>query len=196
MQFRIILFIFLMNISNKIFLGDSGIFLLSIILSSSLIYEHNIQKNIIFADEIFFLLLLPGFDLLRLTLKRLLSLKNPFEASEIHGVQVINDILDKKLPVSEGYKIFYNVNFPPHAAQNVCGVRYVKQGLRPNSFFSTKTHKSASGRDFLFVEGGDQHGVLSEDADAQVNMDGYISITPMKADLTDYDTLNYLNKVL
>ena len=125
-----------------------------------------------------------------------LSLKNPFEASEIHGVQVINDILDKKLPASQGYKIFYNVNFPPHAAQDVCGIKYVKQGLRPNSFFSTKTHKSASGRDFLFVEGGNQHAVLSEDTDAKVNMDGYISITPMKADLTDYGTLNYLNKVL
>ena len=93
-----------------------------------------------------------------------------------------------------GYKLFYNVNFPPTNAQDVCGVRYVKQGLRPNSFFSTKTHKSPSGRDFLFVEGGNQHADLPKDTDAKVNMDGYISITPMKADLTDYDTLNYLNK--
>ena len=69
---------------NKVFLGDSGIYLLSIILSSSLIYEHNIQKNIIFADEIFFLLLLPGLDLLRLTLKRLLSFKNPFFGDRDH----------------------------------------------------------------------------------------------------------------
>ena len=80
----LILFILFLNISNKIFLGDSGIYLLSIILSSSLIYEHNIQKNIIFADEIFFLLLLPGLDLLRLTLKRLLSFKNPFFGDRDH----------------------------------------------------------------------------------------------------------------
>ena len=112
----------------------------------------------------------------------------------MHGVQVISDILSRKPPMSEGYKIFYNVNFPPTTAQEVRGVRYVKQGLRPNSFFSTKTHKSPSGRDFLFVKGGNQHADLSEDTDAKVNMDGYISITPMKADLTDYDTLNYLNK--
>ena len=80
----LILFILFLNISNKIFLGDGGIYLLSIILSSSLIYEHNIQKNIIFADEIFFLLLLPGLDLLRLTLKRLLSFKNPFLGDRDH----------------------------------------------------------------------------------------------------------------
>ena len=108
--------------------------------------------------------------------------------------KVINDILDSKLPVSDEYKIFYNVNFPPTTAQNVCGVRYVKQGLRPNSFFSTKTHRSPSGRDFLFVEGGNQHADLPENTDAKVNMDGYISITPMKADLTDYDTLDLLDK--
>ena len=123
-----------------------------------------------------------------------LDLKNPFEASEIHGVKVINDILDSKLPVSDEYKIFYNVNFPPTTAQNVCGVRYVKQGLRPNSFFSTKTHRSPSGRDFLFVEGGNQHADLPANTDAKVNMEGYISITPMKADLTDYDTLDLLDK--
>jgi len=80
----LILFILFLNISNKIFLGDGGIYLLSIILSLSLIYEHNIQKNIIFADEIFFLLLLPGLDLLRLTLKRLLSFKNPFFGDRDH----------------------------------------------------------------------------------------------------------------
>ena len=88
----IILFIFFLNISNKIFLGDSGIYLLSIILSSSLIYEHNIQKNIIFADEIFFLLLFPGLDLLRLTFKRLLNFKNPFfgDREHIHHLLINN----------------------------------------------------------------------------------------------------------
>ena len=123
-----------------------------------------------------------------------LNLKNPFEASEIHGLQVIKNIHENKFPVTDGYKIFYNVNFPPTSAQDVCGVRYVKQGLRPNSFFSTKAHKSPSGRDFLFVRGGNQHADLPGDTDAKVNMDGFISITPMKADLTDYDTLKLINK--
>jgi len=35
---------------------------------------------------------------------------------------------------------------------------------------------------------------LPANTDAKVNMDGYISITPMKADLTDYDTLDLLDK--
>ena len=105
----LILFIFFLNISNKIFLGDGGIYLLSIILSSSLIYEHNIQKNIIFADEIFFLLLLPGFDLLRLTLKRLLSLKNPFFGDRDH----IHHLLINKYSLKVSNSILFLTSITP-----------------------------------------------------------------------------------
>ena len=105
----LILFIFFLNIYNKIFLGDGGIYLLSIILSSSLIYEHNIQKNIIFADEIFFLLLLPGFDLLRLTFKRLLSLKNPFFGDRDH----IHHLLINKYSLKVSNSILFLTSITP-----------------------------------------------------------------------------------
>ena len=49
----IILIIMFMNFKNLLFLGDSGIYLLSGILSISLIYEYNIQKSILYVDEIF-----------------------------------------------------------------------------------------------------------------------------------------------
>ena len=86
----LLLFVFLLNITNKLFLGDGGIYFLSIILSLSLINEHNINKNITYADEIFFLLLLPGMDLLRLTIFRLLKLKNPFygDRNHIHHLMI------------------------------------------------------------------------------------------------------------
>tara|TARA_B100000242_G_C42887564_1_gene411795 strand:+ start:310 stop:717 length:408 start_codon:yes stop_codon:yes gene_type:complete len=72
------------NLKNMLFLGDGGIYLMSAILSISLIYEHNIHKNIIYADEIFFLLLLPGLDLLRLTISRSLNKKNPLHGDRKH----------------------------------------------------------------------------------------------------------------
>ena len=74
----------LQNIKNMLFLGDGGVYLMSIILSISLIYEHNIHKSIVFADEIFFLLLLPGLDLLRLTISRSLNKKNPLLGDRQH----------------------------------------------------------------------------------------------------------------
>ena len=80
----LILMVMILNFKNLLFLGDSGIYLLTIILSISLIYEYNVQKNIIYADEIFFLLLFPGVDLLRLTITRSLNSKNPFLGDRNH----------------------------------------------------------------------------------------------------------------
>ena len=80
----LILIVMFQNLKNMLFLGDGGIYLMSTILSISLIYEHNIHKNIIYADEIFFLLLLPGLDLLRLTISRSLDKKNPFIGDRQH----------------------------------------------------------------------------------------------------------------
>ena len=69
---------------SRLFLGDNGIYVFSIILSVALIYEHNKYNNIIYADEIFMLLLLPGLDLLRLTITRVLKGKNPFYGDKNH----------------------------------------------------------------------------------------------------------------
>jgi UDP-GlcNAc:undecaprenyl-phosphate GlcNAc-1-phosphate transferase len=80
----LILFLLFLNLSNKLFLGDGGIFLLGIIISISLIFEHNIQKNILYADEIFLLLLLPGIDLIRLTIIRIYNRRNPFFGDRNH----------------------------------------------------------------------------------------------------------------
>ena len=82
-----VMLIFFNNVTqlkNMLFLGDGGVYLLGIILSASLIYEHNVKNNIIYADEIFFLLLLPGFDLVRLTITRSFNLKNPFMGDRNH----------------------------------------------------------------------------------------------------------------
>ena len=80
----ILLFLLILNLMSRLFLGDNGIYVFSIILSVALIYEHNKYNNIIYADEIFMLLLLPGLDLLRLTITRMLKGKNPFYGDKNH----------------------------------------------------------------------------------------------------------------
>lgn len=89
----IISVILILNLKNKIFLGDGGIFILSVIASVSIIYEYNYLGNILFADEIFFLLLLPGFDLVRLTLIRIINGKNALLGDRNHIHHLINNRL-------------------------------------------------------------------------------------------------------
>lgn len=81
--FLIPLIIFIIfNYKGKMFLGNSGSLLLSIILSLILILSFKEQK--LYADEIVLLLIFPGLDMLRLFLNRLINHKNPFDADTNH----------------------------------------------------------------------------------------------------------------
>jgi 5'-nucleotidase len=117
------------------------------------------------------------------------DLADPFDASAKHGVSIIHKIMASNVPDDGEYKLFYNVNFPPVASGKVSGVRVVRQGRRVGTNFSVTPHAAKSGREFLFIHGGNQHVPTAPDTDVQANMDGYISITPLRADLTAHDTL-------
>ena len=120
------------------------------------------------------------------------DLKNPFEASLAHGKQVIERIIAATPTVQPGYQLCYNVNVPPVAAQDVKGIKLVPQGLRPGVGFHTEPTTSPSGRQFLWIKGGNQQVHTAPGTDAAVNLDGYISVTPMRADLTAHDMMDHL----
>ena len=105
----ICVFILFLNLKNKVFLGDSGIYLLGSILVILLIYEHNIFKTIKFADEIFLLLILPGVDLLRLTLMRMINGKSAFYGDRNH----IQHLLIKRCSLLFSNFILFSVSVIP-----------------------------------------------------------------------------------
>ena len=63
-------------------MGDGGVYLLSYVISYIFIKSYN--KNLFIADEIFFIMLLPGLDMLRVFLLRLINGKNPFKPDRSH----------------------------------------------------------------------------------------------------------------
>ena len=64
-------------------MGESGISFIGFLLSYFSILSFN-NKLINYADEIFLIMSIPGFDLLRLSLTRLISHKHPFSADKNH----------------------------------------------------------------------------------------------------------------
>ena len=96
--FSLILFV-IFNIKNKFFMGDSGIYLLSIFFGLSIIDLSN--KNLIYSEEVFLLMAIPGFDMLRLFITRIANKKNPFKADRFH----IHHLLIKKTK-SEFFTLF------------------------------------------------------------------------------------------
>jgi len=123
------------------------------------------------------------------------ALDDPFEASATHLKGVIERIIAATPEVQPGYQLFYNVNVPPVAAASVKGTKLVAQGLRPGVGFHTEATVSPSGRNFLWIKGGNQQVQTAPETDAAVNLDGYISVTPMRADLTAHDMLDQLGSV-
>ncbi|NUB43429.1 5'/3'-nucleotidase SurE [Fertoebacter nigrum] len=124
------------------------------------------------------------------------ELDDPFEAARVHGGAVIRALLDKGLWDTEDYRLFYNVNFPPVAAAQVAGTRVAPQGFRRDTAFSVEPHMSPSGRKFLWIKGGPQQSPTLPGTDAAVNLQGFISVTPMRADLTAHDRLAELQAAL
>ncbi|MCH2093792.1 MAG: 5'/3'-nucleotidase SurE [Rhodobacteraceae bacterium] len=118
-----------------------------------------------------------------------LNLANPFETAAQHGAETVRRILAADPTAGSGYRLFYNVNFPPVPANAVKGSKVVAQGLRENTRFSVEPHLAPSGRRFLWIRGGDQRAAVAPDTDAHANLAGYISVTPMRADLTAHDAL-------
>jgi 5'-nucleotidase len=117
------------------------------------------------------------------------ALADPFEAAAVHGTSVIRSILDKGLWDGSPYKVFYNVNFPPVAAAGVKGIRVAPQGLRTTTNMGIEAQIGPSGRRYLWIKGGSQTEPCAPGSDAQVNMEGYISVTPLRADLTAHDLI-------
>lgn len=120
------------------------------------------------------------------------GLDTPFQAAAAHGADVVRMILDQMPDDTQDYRLFFNVNFPPVPASDVRGSRFVAQGYRQGTRFSAEPHNAPSGRRFLWIKGGNQQVPTRPDTDAAVNLDGYISITPMRADLTAHDVLDLM----
>lgn len=135
---------------------------------------------------------LPAIALSQFMGPRLEGLDTPFQAARDHGVKVVRDLLANGIWDGDDYRLFYNVNFPAVPAAEVLGTRITTQGFRRDCTFTTVPHQSPAGRRFLWIKSGYQHNPMDPATDVGANVGGYISITPMRADLTAHDAVAVL----
>jgi UDP-GlcNAc:undecaprenyl-phosphate GlcNAc-1-phosphate transferase len=72
------------NYNNKAYLGNSGVLFLAYVISYFFIKTNNINHQLFKADEVFIIMIVPGLDMLRLFLQRILDKKHPFKADRMH----------------------------------------------------------------------------------------------------------------
>jgi 5'-nucleotidase len=78
-----------------------------------------------------------------------------------------------------------SVNLPPIAASEVKGVRVTSLGRRRYSDSLTRA-KDPSGKEYFWIGGGVSDWMGPGDSDFRAVRDGYISVTPLHLDLTNY----------
>ncbi|RMD93485.1 MAG: 5'/3'-nucleotidase SurE [Alphaproteobacteria bacterium] len=125
---------------------------------------------------------------------RNLRLENRFEAAAAHGAAVVRRILERGIWDEAPYRLFYNVNFPPLPGAEVKGIRVAAQGLRRLGAHQVEPVVSPNGRRYLWMKGSSQQVETGPGTDATANVQGYISITPMRADLTDHGVVAQLRE--
>jgi 5'-nucleotidase len=81
-----------------------------------------------------------------------------------------------------------NVNLPPIPPDEVRGIRVTSLGRRRYADSITRAN-DPSGREYFWIGGGVAHWRGPEHSDFQAVEDGYVSITPLHLDLTNYELL-------
>ena len=107
-------------------------------------------------------------------------------------------LIVKSTPIEKNveYPLFYNVNFPPEPADQVKGIKAAPQGRRKGVVFSVEPQKAPTGRTYLWIAGGPQTKKSAVGTDAAENLNGYVTLTPLRANLTDHDALPNLSDSL
>ena len=102
---------------------------------------------------------------------------------------LIQEISVKAVPNLDK-KTLLNVNFPPVKPEEIRGLRITRLGPREyNESFDVL--KNPRGQEYCWYSGEIvRFEGLDEDTDTEAQQEGYISITPLQLDMTDYSMRN------
>lgn len=103
------------------------------------------------------------------------------------AVKLVKKVLLKGLPIDT----LLNVNVPN--VPGIKGVKFTKQG-KPVYYNAVHEISDPRGRKYYWICGGVPQWEPDEDFDFEAIQKGYISITPVHLDLTNYEALEYIKK--
>ena len=112
-----------------------------------------------------------------------------YDSAVPFAIEVARYILEKQLP----YDTFLNVNVPNLQEGSLKGIRITKQGKRIYDNAIQEIY-SPWGEKHYWIGGGKPYWEHGEDMDMQSVMDGYVSVTPVHMDMTNYSALDVLRK--
>ncbi|TAL23760.1 MAG: 5'/3'-nucleotidase SurE [Nitrospirae bacterium] len=112
-----------------------------------------------------------------------------FDTAAYYSLEVAKYILEKSLP----YDTLLNVNLPNVHRDDVKGIKFTRQGKRVYDNAIQEMY-DPRGEKHFWIGGGTVYWEHGEDTDIHAVQQGYVSITPIHLDLTNYDALGFLKK--
>jgi 5'-nucleotidase len=114
-----------------------------------------------------------------------------FDTASYYALIIAKYVLRRELPKGT----FINLNIPSLSKEEIKGIKVTRQGKRVYGEPIVE-NVDPRGRKYYWI-GGNELGFLDiENSDIMAVNQGYVSVTPIKLDLTDYDFLERLNRDL
>lgn len=121
-----------------------------------------------------------------------ISLASFDEAQLVSWGPVVGKLLAQLLRENMPKETLLNVNLPPIAPSDVRGVRVTSLGRREYVGSLTRA-RDPNGREYFWIGGGESRWWGGADSDFRAVHDGYVSVTPLHLDLTNYKLLEDLS---
>ena len=109
------------------------------------------------------------------------------------AAQVAKEVAASKMYEEIPAGTLISVNIPQLPAEDIKGWKITRQGLRIYRDRLDR-RKDPRGREYYWIGGEMPTGVPENGTDVGVLSQGYVSITPLKLDLTDFKAIETLNK--
>ena len=101
------------------------------------------------------------------------------------GVSAVRAVLE--MPFAG--KCFYSVNFPAAKPEAIRGMTVCPQGIRAEATFEIVPYTAPNGREFLFTRHNTANASAPAGSDARLGLEGWVTITPLRPQLTARDLL-------
>ena len=110
-----------------------------------------------------------------------------FETASAFAARIGRIVLDNALPPDT----LLNINVPNTDKNKISGVKFTRQGKIVYNNAIQEIH-DPKGKRYYWLGGSQLHVAHEEDTDVHAVRNGYISITPIHLDLTNYEALKFL----
>ncbi|MEO0820055.1 MAG: 5'/3'-nucleotidase SurE [Pseudomonadota bacterium] len=108
-----------------------------------------------------------------------------WESARAHGAAALKAVLAMEAPAG----VFHNVNFPARHPDAVEGMTVCPHGTRAAATFEIETLTAPNGRDYQFLRHTTANRSAASGTDAALCAAGWITITPLRTDLSAHDLI-------